>query len=186
MECPFCGSRWIRKDVAPARSYALMFLGIALLLPAAVLSPEILNAFGQANTPRFFVFGVAVLLYGFLDALRHGNRYCGTCGCRLHAVRGGPQRQERVVRQAGEGPAASSGSVNSTPRKTGEEKTLNPNTPLEPVLKCLRFKNEKMRLEAVATLQAMTGEDFGTDADAWDAWWAANKDAYKARQRENH
>ncbi|MBN2711219.1 MAG: hypothetical protein JXR97_02155 [Planctomycetes bacterium] len=177
MECPCCGSRWVQKDYAPARTYALMLLGIALIVPRNFINPEMLSVIGQAHVGRVFIFGIALLFYGMLDAFRHGNRYCGACGYRFRAYRenagGGSQQRTRAECAPFESGMASSGR---------EDRKLDPNTPIEPLLKCLNFKNEKMRSDAAGTLRRLTGQDFGTDAEAWSAWWAENKDEYAAKR----
>lgn len=184
-QCPHCESDRVARDYAPARSYALMLVGLAMILPRDVLSPELFSPLGQAHLQRFFVFGIALVLYGFLDTFRHGRRYCTDCGTAFRQPRSTPpgvqieirgvDRKAARVRPATVKKAAESGADDSDP--------VDPNTPVEPLLKCLRFKNETMREDAAVTLRKLTGQDFGTDADAWDAWWTENKDDYKAGKR---
>jgi hypothetical protein len=142
-----------------------MLLGVALIIPRYFLSPEILSAIGQAEAKRVFVFGVAILLYGFLDSFRHGNRFCSTCGHRFRFVRvGAPLVQIRRVDCEGTTGGSSSAMIAKP----------DPNQPIEPLLKCLGFKNEAMREDAANTLRRLTGKDFGTDADLWREWLSEN------------
>lgn len=46
---------------------------------------------------------------------------------------------------------------------------------IEILLKSLRSDNETARQAAARQLANLTGEDFGEDAKAWEAWWAQNK-----------
>ncbi len=64
-----------------------------------------------------------------------------------------------------------------------EEKPLDPNTRIEPILKCLSFKDEAKRREAADTLRRLTGQDLGADAEAWNRWWAENRATWRGAKR---
>lgn len=183
--CPQCGSPRIARGYAPPRSYALMLTGLALIVPYKLLASEFFSPLGQVHLQRFFAFGVLLLLYGFLDTFRHGRRYCTDCGTLFRQPRA---RHAEDALQAGH----ASRSV-THPQHTGasrreedESATIDPHTPIEPLLKCLRFKNESMRKDAARTLRQLTGESFGPDAEAWEDWWQTHQDEYRQRRKTNH
>lgn len=187
MECPSCTSQRIFKDYAPARCYWLTLLGIIILLPLRLLQPDLL-LYSTTLTPAtdsalaapispvnlLMVLGIAAIVIGIIDMARHENRYCRECGFRFRM----PKRRNNS--ENGMMPRRSLGEVRPGERRKGE---VNPNQPIEPLLKCLHLKNEAMRKESAATLTKLTGQDLGEDADAWEKWWAENKEEYKARRK---
>lgn len=46
---------------------------------------------------------------------------------------------------------------------------------IEPIINMLNDKDEKIRKEAVTTLQKISGQKFGEDKAKWKKWWAINK-----------
>ncbi len=46
------------------------------------------------------------------------------------------------------------------------------------LLKSLRSDDAKVRETAAVQLSSLTGQEFGEDVDAWEAWWANNRDAF--------
>ena len=49
---------------------------------------------------------------------------------------------------------------------------------VEILLKSLRSEKESVRKTAARQLEGLTGQDFGTDAAAWDGWWGANRERF--------
>lgn len=184
MECPHCGSRRVRKDDPPVQGYALGGLGLLLVGLMRLLHPSLLTLAGESERQRLLYVGAAMLAYGIYRLLRHDNRFCAACGFRFRDV----SRIPAASGLAGQADAEEEGGrfrvAASASRAVREEKKpLSSNTPLEPILACLRFKDPKMRAEAAQSLRKLTGQEFGEDAAAWDAWWAENKAAYKAGHR---
>jgi len=68
------------------------------------------------------------------------------------------------------------GAIRSIAARAGRETT--PEVKAEAVeilLKALRSTTPTARKTAAVQLRNLTGQSFGEDADAWEAWWAANK-----------
>ncbi len=168
MECPQCGSKSLQRDYAPPRTYALILVGLGLIFIARGLQPGLL-LIEPAELGRFLVVGVIAVLLGGFDSVRHGNRFCLVCGTRCRArprPAGAPAENVRPPRrEAG-----------------GTERTLDPRTPVEPLLKCLRFKDPHKREEAAHTLARLTGQSFGPEAEAWENWWRDNRETYLAER----
>lgn len=185
MECPLCASRQIRTDYPPPRGYFLLLAGAAMLFVRSFLSPALMNQVLEVEGNRLLVFGLAICAYGAFCLLRHGNRYCGTCGFRFRAVAGdsageglpaaGAQgriaaafaKVERQMERAPEGMA----------EFLGEEKVQENRQTLrrgavkiEPLLACLKFKDAQQRHNAAETLREISGKDFGEDYEAWRNW----------------
>ncbi len=183
MECPNCQSRKIRKDYAPPRGYALAIVGLILIALARVVNPAILMLPDASASQRWLIAGILVLAYGMMHLVRHGNRFCGVCGFKFREIQNQPYAVGSSTRSrtesAGKYADSSAGSA-SADTNSG---TLNPNTPIEPILACLRFNDPAMRVDAAASLKKLTGQDFGEDADAWNCWWKENKEQYKAMQK---
>jgi len=192
MSCPLCGSVELKRDYAPARSYALILLGLALLGAGRFLKPEMVAY--PLELHKLVIVGVAVLLFGLFDTIRHGNRYCAECGYRLRVkltrCRGGlmprisspfpADSANRDNRNPDERPGARYICGSKPPaahvrNDDGEEDEINPNTPLEPILACLKFKDPNMRKDAAKSLRKLTGQDFGEDHAAWWKWYEDNK-----------
>ncbi len=174
MACPYCGSEHIQRDYPPGRAYALLTVGLALLFAGRYLQPNIFTV-PPAEITRFLTAGGLLAALGMWDILRHGNRFCAACGFRFRAF---PQSQKNFV---------------CCPPPTAvaqrqEEKTrpLDRNTPIEPILACLRFKDESMRRDAISSLRQLTGQDFGDDIASWEKWWKENKDRYYAERRRTN
>jgi len=176
MECPHCQSRKIRKDYAPPRGYALATVGLILVGLGRLVQPAILLLPDESARQRLLIAGVLVLLYGMAHLVRHGNRYCGVCGFRFREISNQPYG-------AGAGRDGSSSGRAAHHAQSSNAGGLSVHTPIEPILACLRFKDEAMRMDAAANLTKLTGQDFGIDADAWDAWWKENKEAYKSAHK---
>ena len=195
MDCPLCGSDDVHRDYAPARSYALLLLALGLLFAGRFLAPSATAYPGELG--RLVILGVVVGLFGLFDTFGHQNRYCGYCGYRFrarsrrHAGAATPLRRMESAESPGRaGPpedrpgAKYIRGLASHKTTDGETDELDPNTPIEPILACLKFKDEKMRREATNTLRRLTGQDFGEDTEAWKQWYAENKDAYWAERRK--
>lgn len=214
MSCPNCGSADTRSDHAPARCYALLLLGVGLLFAGRMLKPE--TVLFPECLPQLLVVGAAALGLGFIDLLRHGNRYCGDCGYRFRRCRGVPVAATNVTAVAekqaappaeggpeaqpdrrGPGTAARAEAAIERQTASGEragseyirgyggddDDTPDPATPLEPIVACLKFKNERMRREAAATLRRLTGQNLGEDHAAWQKWLDENGAEYYASRR---
>jgi len=169
MACPHCSSAHIRRDYPPSRAYALLTIGLALLFAARYLHPSIFNV-PPAEIAKFLVAGGLLAALGVWDLLRHGNRFCAACGFRFRAVF---SRRTEIFGACS--PANSA--------RKDEKAPLARHTPIEPLLACLRFKDERMRRDAVASLCQLTGQNFGEDAAAWEKWWQENKDRYEAERK---
>jgi hypothetical protein len=171
MQCPFCESSLINRDYAPPRSYALILLGLALIFVEKFVRADFFR-WSEADLQKLYFVGAVVFVFGLFDLFRHGNRFCASCGFRF---------RQTASRKTGEPVMVCALNEKRTvgEKATGSRK-INPHTKIEPILKCLRLKNEKMRAEAVETLSLLTGQDFGLDADAWDKWWEENREEYKA------
>ncbi len=199
MQCPLCGSLELRRDYAPARSYALILLGLALLAAGRFLKPEMVAY--PLELHKLVIVGVAILLFGLFDIVRHGNRYCAECGycLRVRAAHPGGGFMPRIGfpfvagdqgagnRNLNERPGArfirgsrvAASSADAGDDDNDDDEEINPNTPLEPIMACLKFKDPKMRKDALKTLRKLTGQDFGEDHDAWRRWYDENKDTYR-------
>lgn len=46
------------------------------------------------------------------------------------------------------------------------------------LLKSMRTGTEEVRATAAAQLSNLTGERFGTDIEAWEVWWRANRSRF--------
>jgi len=199
MDCPLCGSENLHRDDAPNRSYALILLGLGLLFAGRFLRPELVIYPDELR--KLLILGVAVALFGVFDLFRHGNRYCGDCGYRFRARRGGSGCSALPLRMRGADAQATAMGARSPAEERpgakyirglshdssgdGAAEEIDPNTPLEPILACLKFKNPQMRRDAARTLRKLTGQDFGEDQEAWAAWYGANKEAYWAGRRKS-
>jgi hypothetical protein len=210
MECPLCGSRALIRDHASPRAWVLLGLGAAILLGWRLVLPVVLPllvnaAFGaepadpeRLNTAlaavdhmkRWLLFaGLACALLGALDVILDGSRYCARCGFRgryprrrldpqTAAAVSHLQEATRSARQE------RTGGTTAGPRGDTHHAPPPVEQPVAPLIRMLRLKNPEMRRDAAATLREVTGEDFGEDADAWEAWWEANRETLKARRRE--
>ena len=49
------------------------------------------------------------------------------------------------------------------------------------LVRTLRARDERARKLAVESLERMTGQSFGTDADAWEEWWTENRGRFRLR-----
>ena len=170
MKCPLCGSFAIGRDYAPPQS-----LLIFLVLPC------ILIRYYLKNDPEDLYLTILltgmVLVAGFVRMNRHGNRYCLRCGVKFRETckeMGFPQADDKKNAADSE-ILGDRRAPNNPPR----------DTPIEPLLKCLRFKNGSMRREAAETLRKVTGQAFGEDADAWEAWWNEKRNKGKREQDES-
>jgi len=121
---------------------------------------------GEGRRQMFIWVGLAALVIGSVELRMHGNRYCLECGAKFRQARGGGGGFFR--RELGVDDSAHSASRHGAGK-------ISKNTPVEPLLKCLRVKSASMRREAAETLRKVTGQEFGEDADAWDKWWAEQK-----------
>ncbi len=202
--CPVCASRRIQADYPPARGYALMLGGMALLFAGGFLDPAVLH---PKLAPEMFwlvAIGALLALYGANWLVRHDNRFCQDCGYRFRRPLAAPADARTpapggvagaLMKATGFGVGESEearaarrfvapSSTPSTSPASERSATINPNTPVEPILACLKFRDPKQRETAAATLRKLTGRDFGTDHAAWAAWWEENKNDYTARRRE--
>jgi hypothetical protein len=206
-QCPLCGSRALGRDSGSARAWALLALGAGLLVFSRMVFPATLPLLLQAahgetrlESPEalkeeldrarsdqkhvqqmegwvFFV-GVACVLLGAFDVALDKSRYCAKCGFRGRFASGG---KTAAVVQENFGPSRQRRESHPDPAHD----PIAADQPVTPLLRMLRFRDEEKRKDAAETLKRLTGEDFGTDAEAWEAWWEENKDAFKAsRQRD--
>ncbi len=175
MECPLCGSRRVDRDYAPARSYAVIVVAVGILFAVAFLDPSLYSFRARAESGRIWVLGAALLVYGGYLTRRHGNRFCGDCGYRFRASSRHPSATPR--------PALRESLPDSGKASQKKAAKLDPNTPIEPILACLRFKDPQQRETAAATLRKLTGQDFDSAAETWEQWWAENKEAYRKARR---
>lgn len=182
MPCPHCGADAMRRDYAPPRPFAYLLGGGALLFAMMFWpSPKLAQGGTRAAIMEFVAY--AALLVGSVELARHGNIYCGVCGMKFRRARrttaAGFDRNAVVERSvdetkkslasAADDPAAPFARYHAD---GGHRHEPPADTPIPPLLKVLRFKNPAMRADAAATLQQLTGQSFGEDADAWDRWWA--------------
>ena len=175
--CPRCGARRIARDYAPAQAFAFAMLGILFLVVGGLLDPAWLRPGVSVEGPRILMVGVVLFAYGLYQIRTHGNRYCLACGARFRMPRNGlygpstPEAEPSTGLKRPTHPTAG----RRTPGK------LDPATPIEPLLACLRFNDPQAREDAAATLARLTGESFGVDAEAWSVWWAEHGEAHRAR-----
>ncbi|MFW5856514.1 MAG: hypothetical protein ACOCX4_01440 [Planctomycetota bacterium] len=183
MECPLCGSRALIRDYAPPRPYAfLLFGGFLLVLGRLVLPgirPGLFVPGFDAVFPRLYYAGIAACLLGGFDLFINETRYCVACGFRgrFPRKRMDAKTAAAVAEFRKERPVEARKAAKQPPVGTGQS--------VGPLIRMLRMKDPSMRADAAATLREVTGQDFGEDADAWDAWWAEHKDTFRAgRARE--
>jgi hypothetical protein len=181
--CPLCHADRIGRDYPPVRGYVLALVGLALVFIARVINPQLLQAGIIPALHKFLWIGMALFVYGAYHLFIHGNRYCLNCGHRFRAVRGKELPWPPLRETSSEQPAAGNRDIGTTGITRRHEEKLNPQTPVEPILACLRFKDVRQREAAAETLRKLTGQSFGPDAEAWEAWWSANKEAYKAERK---
>lgn len=188
MECPLCASRQIRTDYPPPRGYFLLLAGAAMLFVRSFLSPALLSDVLAVEGNRLLVFGVMLAAYGAFCLLRHGNRYCATCGFRFRAVAtdgataGLPAGEGRIAaafakveNQAGKTPGGMAEFLGEDKVQENRQALRRGAVKIEPLLACLKFKNPQQRHNAAETLREISGEDFGEDFEAWSRWYETSR-----------
>ena len=71
------------------------------------------------------------------------------------------------------------GAIRSIAARAGKE--VSPEVKAEAIeilLKALRSSTPTARKTAAVQLRNLTDQSFGEDADAWERWWAENKDSF--------
>lgn len=198
MLCPICGSSGLLRDYANPRAYGFLFFGAFMMLMATLLLPLLeplyvlpLYAAAKASKSAFevnlemldpltrairhtFGLGLVCLFFGFFDLRRDGGRFCAICGFR------GRFLKRKFDEKTGEALSRLQGRMHRDD-EADDAGALAPGQPVKPLLKMLRFKNDGMRLQAVTTLTRLTGENFGDDADAWDAWYAEHGESFERK-----
>lgn len=74
------------------------------------------------------------------------------------------------------------GALKSLVGKGGPGKTPTPEVKAEAVeilIGSLRSDKKTVRETALAQLRHLTGQDLGDDTEAWERWWAANKESFR-------
>ena len=49
------------------------------------------------------------------------------------------------------------------------------------LVRAVGTKNDEARQVAIERLEALTGQSFGEDRDAWEKWWEANRRRFRVR-----
>lgn len=192
-QCPLCESGRILRDDPPVRGYFFLFLGLILILMGRFLHPDLFSPSLAAEQSRLLLLGIVLVVYGIYLNLRHGNRWCGSCGFRFRLPIARQGEGVAIPRLPWEKAQTFSfrDRIQEDLRKgqnRGSEgdrhETVPPDQPIPPLLACLSFRDPRQRENAARTLRILTGQSFDADAEAWKKWYAEHGAAFEEERKK--